>query len=48
MLEKERELVGDEQEEDPEDWADWPELGSRGRGDAEEEGMGIGHTSWAV
>ena len=24
MPEKERELVGNEKEEDPEDWADWP------------------------
>lgn len=48
MLEKERELVGDEKEEDPEDWADWPGVGIRGGGDAEDEGVGVRYTLWAV
>lgn len=48
MLEKERELAGDEKEEDPEDWKDWPGVGIRGRGGAEDEGVGVRCTLWAA
>ena len=41
MLEKERELVGDEKGEDPEGWEDWPGVGIRGGGGAEGEGVGV-------